>query len=192
MGAVGLGNRVGGIEDDEVGIRVTELGLGDPGQRVTGLDDVSLLGSPFVTCPGVELRGRRDLKDRAGKQEVGFAVQQAAVEIDELNVLGAIAESLLGDLPEAVTALDGVRLGVRTGGLFRTGCAFNRRPDASRGMCVATDSAEELAGYPGVGVRPVSGGTRPSWFVPRWFAAGAASATGWVMDAATRVVRARG
>ena len=100
-----LHRRLGCLEDLGVARRVAELVLGDLGQGVARPHDV-LLGRALALV----WRGGfvRNLQHGASGDEVWPPVQHALVELDDLWVAHTIAEQPLGDLPQAVAALDGV------------------------------------------------------------------------------------
>ena len=103
-------------EDRRVRVGVAQLVLGDLGEGVAGLDDVRAVGG--VVCAG-------DLEHGSGQEEVGAPVEDGLVEGDELDVPRAVTEPFFGDLPEAVTALDRVALGLwlhRLHAVFCSGC----------------------------------------------------------------------
>ena len=90
-----------------------EFLFGDGPQRVAPLDDVLIVGS---TIGARRLLGRVlvrcgvawEMQHETGVDEVGLPVEQALVQGDYLGVPGAVAELLLGDLPEAVAPAHGV------------------------------------------------------------------------------------
>src|SRR3954466_14750846 len=122
MSSVGLKRGAGGLEDLGIDGGVVEFCRSDLGERVARLHDVLLLA-----CAS-----HWHAEDGSGSQEVGPPVEYVLVEVDQFYIPGAVPEALVGDLPEAVAASDGVGLGPLVDGRCRGRCGSGRRADWGR------------------------------------------------------------